>query len=213
MRRVREYAEPPPALAGSGPPRRGLRGEWRAGLQVARLVAATPILSRAQRGDGGPVVLVPGWKAPTASMVPLRSFLRYLGHDAHDWELGVNEGRLQRDVPRLAAQVARLASAAGRPVTLIGWSLGGTLARESARQAPATIGQVITYGSPVVGGPISVPITAIFTRRDDIVSWPACIDRTSPQVRHVEVFSTHMSMGFDPDVWRIIADRLAPTAG
>lgn len=224
MPRVREYAQPPPASASSGPSRRGLRGEWRAGLQVARLVAATPTLRNASRGDGAPVVLVPGWKAPSASMVPLRSFLRHLGHDAYDWDVGVNEGRLQRDVPRLAAQVASLASAAGRPVTLIGWSLGGTVARETARQAPATIAQVITFGSPVVGGPmhslgarsngpISVPITAIFTRRDSIVSWPDCIDRTSPQVRHVEVFSTHLSMGIDPDVWRIIADRLAPTAG
>lgn len=242
MPRVREYAQPPPASAPSGPPRRGLRGEWRAGLEVARLVAATPTLWRAPRGDGAPVVLVPGWKSSPASMVPLRSFLRHLGHDARDWELGVNQGRPERDAARLAAQVARLASAAGRPVTLIGWSLGGTVAREAARQAPADLAHVITYGTPVVGGPthtigarsygpeesarisslvekldaaspISVPITAIFTRRDGIVSWRACIDRTSPEVRHVEVSSTHISMGIDPDVWRIIADRLAPTAG
>jgi pimeloyl-ACP methyl ester carboxylesterase len=152
-------------------------------------------------------------------MVPLRSFLRHLGHDARDWELGVNEGRPERDAPRLAAQVERLASAAGRPVALIGWSLGGTVAREAARQAAAVTTQVITYGTPVVGGPthtigarsygpqesarisalleehhaaspISVPITAIFTRRDGIVSWRACIDRASPEVRHVEVSST-----------------------
>jgi pimeloyl-ACP methyl ester carboxylesterase len=239
MPRVRQYAEPPSAPAPSGPPRRGLRGEWRVGLDVARLVAATPTLGRAPRGDGGPVVLVPGWRAPPASMIPLRNYLRFLGHDARDWELGANVGRPERDAPRLAAQVEHLASAAGRPVTLIGWSLGGTIARETARRAPATIAQVITYGTPVVGGPthtigarsygpqesarisalieeldaaspISVPITAIYTRRDGIVSWRACIDRTSPEVHHVEVSSTHISMGFDPDVWRVIADRLAP---
>lgn len=238
MPRFREYVEPPPAPAPSGPPRRGLRGEWRIGLQVARLVAATPTLGRAPRGEGAPVVLVPGWKAPPASMFPLRRFLRYLGYDAHDWELGVNEGRPERDAPRVAAQVERLASATGCPVTLVGWSLGGTIAREAARQAPVAVAQVITYGTPVVGGPthtigarsygpeesarisalideldaaspISVPITAVFTRRDGIVSWRACIDRVSPDVRHVEVSSTHISMGFDPDVWRIIADRLA----
>jgi hypothetical protein len=56
-----------------------------------------------------------------------------------------------------------------------------------------------------------VPITAMFTRRGGIVSWRACIDRTSPEVRHVEVSSTHISMGLDPDVWRVIADRLAST--
>jgi pimeloyl-ACP methyl ester carboxylesterase len=240
MPRVREYAEPPSAPAPSGPPRRGLRGEWRVGLEVARLVAATPTLRRAPRGEGAPVVLVPGWRAPPASMLPLRNYLRFLGHDARDWELGVNVGRPERDAPRLAEQVERLASG-GRPVTLVGWSLGGTITREAARQAPAAIAQVITYGTPVVGGPthtigarsygpeesarisalieeldaaspISVPITAIYTRRDGIVSWRACIDRASPEVRHVEVSSTHISMGFDPDVWRVIADRLAPIA-
>jgi pimeloyl-ACP methyl ester carboxylesterase len=241
MPRVREFAQPPPGPAPSGPPRRGLRGEWRLGLQVARLIAATPTLACAPRGDGAPVVLIPGWKAPTASMLPLRTFLRYLGHDARDWELGVNEGRPQRDAPRLAEQAERLATTTGRPAAVIGWSLGGTIAREAARQAPDVISQVITYGTPVVGGPthtigarsygpeesarisalieqldaaspISVPITAIFTRRDGIVSWPACIDRTSPEVRHIEVSSTHISMGFDPDLWRTIADRLTSTA-
>jgi pimeloyl-ACP methyl ester carboxylesterase len=240
MPRVREYAEPPPAPAPSGPPRRGLRGEWRVGLEVARLVAATPMLRRAPKGEGAPVVLVPGWRAPPASMIPLRNYLRFLGHDARDWELGVNGGRPERDAPRLAEQVERIVSGGGGPVTLVGWSLGGTIARETARRAPATVAQVITYGTPVVGGPthtigarsygpeesarisalieeldaaspIPVPITAIYTRRDGIVSWRACIDRTSPEVRHVEVSSTHISMGFDPDVWRVIADRLAPT--
>jgi pimeloyl-ACP methyl ester carboxylesterase len=180
-------------------------------------------------------------EGPHGQHAPLRTFLRYLGHDARDWELGVNEGRPQRDAPRLAEQAERLATTTGRPAAVIGWSLGGTIAREAARQAPDAISQVITYGTPVVGGPthtigarsygpeesarisalieqldaaspISVPITAIFTRRDGIVSWPACIDRTSPEVRHIEVSSTHISMGFDPDLWRTIADRLTSTA-
>lgn len=235
---MREYVDPPAASAPSGPPRRGLLGEWRSGLQLARLVASTPTLARAPRGDGRPVVLVPGWKAPPASMGPLRAFLRVLGHDAQYWELGVNEGRPERDAPRLAEQVDRLASATGGPVALVGWSLGGTVAREAARRAPEHVSQVITYGTPVVGGPthtigarsygpqesariaelvdrldarspITVPITAIFTRRDGIVSWRACIDRASPDVRHVEVSSTHLSLGIDPDVWRVVADRLA----
>ncbi len=33
-----------------------------------------------------------------------------------------------------------------------------------------------------------------------------------PQVEHVEVSSTHLGMGIDPDVWRIIADRLGQVA-
>ena len=50
----------------------------------------------------------------------------------------------------------------------------------------------------------------VFSRRDGIVSWEACIDRSSPYAEHVEVFSTHLGMGVDPDVWAVTADRLAP---
>jgi hypothetical protein len=54
-----------------------------------------------------------------------------------------------------------------------------------------------------------VPLTAVFSKRDGIVSWQACIDRSSPDVEHVEVSSTHLGMGVDPDVWAIVADRLS----
>ena len=126
----------------------------------------------------------------------------------------------------------------GSPVSLVGWSLGGVIAREVARQHPEAVRRVITYGTPVVGGPmftavarpvgpeasvaarrvaerldlespIQVPLTVVFTKRDGIVSWEACIDRSSPYAEHVEVSSTHIGMGLDPDVWRVVADRLA----
>jgi hypothetical protein len=57
--------------------------------------------------------------------------------------------------------------------------------------------------------PIRVPVTAIYTKRDGIVDWRACVDRHSLEVEHVEVASTHLGLGIDPDVWHVIADRLA----
>ena len=207
-------------------------------LQPARLLVRAPQLARSPRGNGGPVIDIPGWKAPEASMAPLRSYLRRLGHDARGWGLGVNTGDPERDSEILAAQVVAQHEQTGRKVALVGWSLGGVIARETARTVPHAVSRVITYGTPAVGGPtytlgaqafgraesqriramitdldrqnpISVPITAIFTRRDRVVSWPACIDRTSPDVEHVEVRSTHAGMGLDPDVWQVVADRLA----
>ena len=56
--------------------------------------------------------------------------------------------------------------------------------------------------------PIQVPITAIHSRLDGIVDWLACIDDFSPDVRNVEVRSSHVGMGLDPDVWRIAAETL-----
>jgi pimeloyl-ACP methyl ester carboxylesterase len=233
------HPEPPAARTPVAPDSAaGLAEEWRTLLQPPRLLARASRLARVPRGDGGPVIDIPGWKSPEAAMAPLRHYLRRQGHDARGWGLGVNTGNPERDVEVFAPQVVALAERSGRPVALVGWSLGGTIARETARTVPHAVSRVITYGTPVIGGPsytigaraagdaenariralideldrtnpIQVPITAIFTRRDRIVDWPASIDRTSAQVEHVEVRSTHAGMGIDPDVWEIVATRLA----
>jgi len=232
-----EVMHPPPRHA---PEHDGLAAEWRSVLQVPRLALATPKLLLAPRGDQ-PVVLVPGWKSPEAPMAPLRGWLSWLGHDARHWGLGVNRGDTRRDVERLTPTVAAMAEQAGRPVSLVGWSLGGVIAREVARANPDIVARVITYGTPVIGGPvhtvaatdwsehqrdrvarqvrqhdaanpITVPITAILTRNDHVVAWQAQLDHTSHRVRHVEVGSTHLSMGIDPDVWLTVARELATPA-
>lgn len=220
------------------PSARAVLAELGSGLAAARLAGALPRLLRAPRGDGHTVVDIPGWKAPEVSGAPLRAYLRALGYDARGWGFGTNTGDPRRDVERLARRVLEMVGDSGSPVSLVGWSLGGVIAREVARRHPGAVRQVITYGTPVVGGPsftavartygpraslaartvaerldlespIQVPLTIVFTRRDGIVSWEACIDRYSPYAEHVEVSSTHIGMGLDPDVWRLVADRLA----
>lgn len=226
----------------SPPPTRMKRvnwqGQWRVGYDVLRLGLAFPRLLLAPRGKQTPVILIPGWFAPESSMSPLKFFLRVNGYDARHWGLGTNVGEPERQCEELIAQLTRQVQQTNRPVTLIGWSLGGVIAREAARRIPHAITQVITYGTPTVGGPtytlgasrvgkqeceritrmleeldatspITVPITAVFSRRDEVVSWPACIDRVSPRVKHFEVGSTHISMGLDPDVWRLVAEQLS----
>jgi pimeloyl-ACP methyl ester carboxylesterase len=222
----------------SPPSARAVLAEFGSGLAAARLAGALPRLLRAPRGDGHTVVDIPGWKAPELSGAPMRAYLRALGYDARGWGFGTNTGDPRRDVERLARRILELVDDSGSSVSLVGWSLGGVIAREVARRHPEAVRQVITYGTPVVGGPsftavarahgprasvaartvaerldlespIQVPLTVVFTRRDGIVSWEACIDRFSPYAEHVEVSSTHIGMGLDPDVWRLVADRLA----
>jgi pimeloyl-ACP methyl ester carboxylesterase len=53
----------------------------------------------------------------------------------------------------------------GAPVRLIGWSLGGYLAREVAREHPHAVQQVITLGSPVIGGPKYTAVAGAYRRR------------------------------------------------
>ncbi|CAN5654851.1 hypothetical protein BH11ACT8_BH11ACT8_35650 [soil metagenome] len=228
----------PEAPAPSGLTRWGMVNEWRVALQPARLATQRAALAGAPRGDGSVVLDVPGWKAHESTLAPLRGYLRRLGHDARGWGLGTNRGRPEADTERLLARVRELADGSGQPVALVGWSLGGVISREVARAAPEAVRRVVTFGTPAVGGPtytvgatsfgeaesrraaavltdldatdpIRVPLTVIFSRRDRIVSWPACLDRTSADVTHVEVGSTHVAMGLDPDVWRTVAQALA----
>jgi hypothetical protein len=53
-----------------------------------------------------------------------------------------------------------------------------------------------------------VPVTAIYSRRDGVVAWRACIDTWSPRVRHIEVSETHVGPGFAPRVLAIVADEV-----
>ena len=222
------YALQPPSRLASIAEIRALREPF-------RLVAA----GRRLRSHPGPrriIITVPGYGATDASMAPLRAFLRRLGHDARGWGLGRNTGEVEDLYPRLGASVRSASLASGTTVDLVGWSLGGVLAREAARDLPQSVGQVITYGTPVIGGPrfsraagmysderlteiddlihdrermpIIPPVTAIYSRNDGVVAWQACIDPFQNDVEHVEVRSTHLGMGLDPDVWQVVADKL-----
>jgi alpha-beta hydrolase superfamily lysophospholipase len=218
------------------PPLARLGWEALSVLELGRLAAHGHRLARAPRGEA-PVIVLPGFGADDISTVPLRSFLRRLGHEVEGWTLGRNRGDVEALLPKVAERVRILCERRGEQVHLIGQSLGGVLARELARDEPARVAQVITLGTPVVGGPsytrvgfayeraqrariaatmrrrnrvpIRVPITAIYSRRDGIVAWQACIDHDNPRVEHVEVSSSHFGMGVDPAVWLLTAKLLA----
>lgn len=221
------------------PPLARLGWEALSGLELGRLAAQSHRLARAPRGDA-PVIVLPGFGADDLSTVPLRSFLRRLGHEVEGWALGRNGGDVEALLPKVAERARILSERRAEPVHLIGQSLGGVLARELARDQPARVAQVITLGTPVVGGPaytrvgvtydpaqrariaatirqrnripIRVPVTAVYSRRDGIVAWQACIDHDNPQVEHVEVSSSHFGMGIDPAVWLFSAKLLTEAA-
>jgi pimeloyl-ACP methyl ester carboxylesterase len=167
--------------------------------ELGLLAGFQPLLRTAPRGDGHPVLVLPGLLADDRSTAPLRHFLRRLGYHVHGWSLGRNVPS-ERVRAGLAARIEELVARHGsRRISLVGWSLGGIYARQIALVVPASVRQVITLGSPFADtpgeeshpgamlrlllgdrpspqleqGPLPVPSTAIFTRTDGIVPWRA----------------------------------------
>ena len=141
-------------------------------------------------------------------------------------------------VDRLIGRVDEVSQASRQPIALVGWSLGGFMAREAARERPAQISQVITLGSPVIGGPkytlaakafnrrqydldwverviadreerpTTVPITAVVSPSDGVVSYLAALDHHSPAVEHVQLDVAHLGLPYNGTVWSVIAKAL-----
>jgi pimeloyl-ACP methyl ester carboxylesterase len=133
----------------AGPSARLLLAEPILGLAgLAALPLAAPWLATAPRGDGHGVLVLPGFLASDTTTVPLRRFLRWLGYDARGWDLGRNNGPTEAVLAGLPRTLVAHARQTGRPVSLVGWSLGGIYARELARLHPRRVRQVITLGSP-----------------------------------------------------------------
>lgn len=136
--------------------------------ELVWLQAARPLLASAPRGDGHPVLVLPGLGADDRSTVPLRRFLAGLGYRVDGWGLGANIPS-QRVISRLRDRVAHLRSQDSAPMSLVGWSLGGIYAREIARTFPESVRTVVTLGSPFRSVPgyesHAAPFARAVTRR------------------------------------------------
>ena len=208
-------AVPVDATGASRPVRMALesRALWEAGA----LLPALPLLALAPRGDGHPVLVLPGFMASDRSTAILRRFLAGLGYRVHGWNLERNLGPTPEIREGLVARLREVA-AEGRRVSLVGWSLGGVYARELARRFPSSVRLVITLGSPFRDprervAELPVPATAVYSRSDGIVPWRRCVDDEGARRESVEVDSSHLGMGHHPRVLMIVADRLAQPLG
>lgn len=102
------------------------------------------------KGDGHPVLVLPGYMASKSSTALLRKFVDDLGYVSYDWGLGRNRGKVAY-LEQLVDYTDELYAQHGERVSLIGWSLGGVFARQIAKARPHAIRQVITLGSPFRG--------------------------------------------------------------
>jgi pimeloyl-ACP methyl ester carboxylesterase len=216
--------------------------ELRAGWELAAGVAALPWLRLAPRGDGHPVLVLPGLVASDASTKLLRDFLAGRGYEVHGWGLGRNYGPRPGVEEAMLTTIDQLHERTGRKISLIGQSLGGAYARLLAAERPDAVRSVITLGSPVTGHPRAsnawrvyeftsgkssvdpkrweqitqkpqVPTTSIYSRSDGVVAWQSSLEQAGVHTESIEVVSSHIGMAVHPAVLFAIADRLAQSEG
>lgn len=136
----------------------------RAVIGAVELIAARRRLARAPRGDGRPVLILPGLANPDWANFAMRRYLNRLGYRARGWRLGPNLGA--RSVGAGGEKLDRLIhdfhAETGEKVTLVGISLGGLMARLMAHRWPDEVREVITISAPFAGDPKATNVWRVF---------------------------------------------------
>ncbi len=181
-------------------------------------------------------MILPGFMASDQTTSRLRRSLQEAGFEAHGWGLGRNKGIKADIFERLDERVEALQC--DQPLTLVGWSLGGLIAREYAKFAPHRVAKVVTLGSPFSGDPRSnnawriyefvagykvdappinvtlsekppVPTCALWSANDGVVAPHSARGQAHESDRQIELDCTHMAFVARPDAIRAIAKAIA----
>lgn len=133
----------------SRPPR------WRLATEAVSLIArayrAVGRLGERGPADGEKLMVIPGFLADDRTTLGLQRALARAGYRVTGWGLGLNKGVRADTLHKIVDRVERFGG--GRPVILVGWSLGGIYARQLAKMLPDEVRGVITLGSPFNGDP------------------------------------------------------------
>ncbi len=123
------------------------------GRALMELGASYPykkLFTKTKKGDGHPVMILPGFLSSEVSTKALREYVADLGYDVYDWGLGRNMGKLEY-MELLIDRIDEIYRKTKKKVSLIGWSLGGVFARQIAKERPHLTRQVITLAAPFAG--------------------------------------------------------------
>ncbi len=210
------------------PPLSLLVGEARVFSDWARGARENRWLAEAHKGDGHPVMILPGFMVHDTRMALMKATLRRAGYRAHGWGLGRNLGVTAEMLDRIDARMDWIERRSGKPATLLGWSLGGLIAREYAKRAPHRVARVITMGSPFSGSPRAnhawrlyewvarhpvdappiearleekppVPTYALWSRRDGVVAAASARGLPGERDEAIEVDCTHLAFACAPE--------------
>jgi pimeloyl-ACP methyl ester carboxylesterase len=139
----------------------------RVGIEYPSSVLLDALLPARQVGAGHPVLVLPGFYATDGLTGRLRAHLRKLGYRPHGWGMPRNYGLTDAVVDGLSARLTELHARYGEPVSVVGWSFGGLLARWLAHEHPDLVRRVICLGSPWRPEGEVTRTTAMFERAAD----------------------------------------------
>jgi triacylglycerol lipase len=108
------------------------------------------------RGDGMPVVVIPGLFGNDLYLQPLRRWLGCVGYSPVCSTLEFNAGCMQRLREQIHQQIMRRMEGNPRPIALIGHSRGGVIAWALASQLQENVSHLVLLGSPVASFRASV---------------------------------------------------------
>ncbi len=211
------------------------------GLQLRELAWNSVRLVRhfAKRGprgplDGEPVLVIPGFLCSDETTLALRKELAAAGFRVHGWKLGWNLGARADTLDRIHDRVESLGH--GRPILVVGWSLGGVYAREFARHYPQHVKAVVTLGAPFSGDPRQntvwklyeyiakhpvtnppipritdkppVPHLALWSRRDGLIAPRAARGLPHERDHEAELDCHHMAFGVSRSAARKVVHQI-----
>jgi pimeloyl-ACP methyl ester carboxylesterase len=195
-----------------------------------------PALHTTAIGQGHKVIVIPGFMASDRTTGRLRRTLDRAGFASSGWGLGRNRGIRADVLERLDTHLNAVAG--DEAVTLVGWSLGGLIAREYAKFAPHRVVKVITLGTPfsvnmhannawrayefiarhkVDNPPLSVithekpPVhtVAFWSKADGVVAPASARGAEGEADERIELACTHMAFVADPVAIKAIVRSIA----
>lgn len=100
------------------------------------------------RGDGAPVVILPGFLGSDSYLAEMHYWLKRIGYRSYYSRIGRNAECPDVLTERLFETLDKAQADTGRKVHLIGHSLGGLIARSAAVRRPEQVAQVISLAAP-----------------------------------------------------------------
>lgn len=183
------------------------------------------------------VMMLPGFGAHPFRMRYMAQQIERSGHTVKRWGMGYNLGATADRFAKLEGRLLDLHQRVGEPLYLVGWSLGGVMARELAKRHPDKIAKVITMGSPFSGSPRAnngwrayqaiaghrvdepefeadppskppVETVALWSPRDGVVHPRSACGRPGERDRAIALRCSHMGFVYSPDAIRTVLREL-----